>query len=144
VPVAFLTGGFFSGLCGFLGMKTATSASNRTAQAASKSLNAGLTVAFRSGAVMGLVVVGFGLLDISLWYIILDKLFYTVEHMQTGLNFLGLQFVKAGLTDAEKLVQITIVMLTFGMGASTQALFARVGGGIFTKAADVGADLWQG
>ena len=141
VPVAFLTGGFFSGLCGFLGMRTATSASNRTAQAASKSLNAGLTVAFRSGAVMGLVVVGFGLLDISLWYILLDKIFYTVEHMQTGLNFLGLQFVKAGSTDADKLVQITIVMLTFGMGASTQALFARVGGGIFTKAADVGADL---
>jgi K(+)-stimulated pyrophosphate-energized sodium pump len=141
VPVAFLTGGFFSGLCGFLGMRTATSASNRTAQAASKSLNGGLTVAFRSGAVMGLVVVGFGLLDISLWYILLDKIFYTVEHMQTGLNLFGLQFVKAGSTDAEKLVQITIVMLTFGMGASTQALFARVGGGIFTKAADVGADL---
>jgi len=141
VPIAFLTGGFFSGLCGFLGMKTATSASNRTAQAASKSLNSGLTVAFRSGAVMGLVVVGFGLLDISLWYIILAKIFYTPENMQTGLSFLGLQFVKAGSTDADKLVQITITMLTFGMGASTQALFARVGGGIFTKAADVGADL---
>ena len=141
VPIAFLTGGFFSGLCGFLGMKTATAASNRTAQAASKSLNSGLTVAFRSGAVMGLVVVGFGLLDISLWYIILAKVFYTPENMQSGLSFLGLQFVKAGSTDADKLVQITITMLTFGMGASTQALFARVGGGIFTKAADVGADL---
>jgi K(+)-stimulated pyrophosphate-energized sodium pump len=141
VPVAFLTGGFFSGLCGFLGMKTATAASNRTAHAASKSLNSGLTVAFRSGAVMGLVVVGFGLLDISIWYIILDKIFYTAENMQKGLSFLGLQFVKAGSTDADKLVQITITMLTFGMGASTQALFARVGGGIFTKAADVGADL---
>jgi len=85
VPVAFLTGGFFSGLCGFLGMKTATAASSRTAQGASESLNRGLQVAFRSGAVMGLVVVGFGLLDITIWYFLLDKVVYTAEHMRTGL-----------------------------------------------------------
>ncbi len=121
VPFAFLTGGFFSGLAGFLGMKTATFASARTANAAQKSLNRGLKVAFRSGAVMGLVVVGLGLLDISLWFILLN---YFVD-------------VEAG----EKLAIITTTMLTFGMGASAQALFARVGGGIFTKAADVGADL---
>jgi K(+)-stimulated pyrophosphate-energized sodium pump len=141
VPVAFLTGGFFSGLCGFLGMKTATNASARTAQGASESLNRGLQVAFRSGAVMGLVVVGFGLLDISLWYLVLDKLVYTVEHMRDGLPFLGLTLVKKGMGHEDKLVEITTTMITFGMGASTQALFARVGGGIFTKAADVGADL---
>ncbi len=141
VPVAFLTGGFFSGLCGFLGMKTATFASNRTAWAASKSLNKGLQVALRSGAVMGLVVVGFGLLDIALWFLILNGLVFTPEHMETGLRFIGLTFVQAGTTEHEKLIEITAVMLTFGMGASTQALFARVGGGIFTKAADVGADL---
>lgn len=121
VPFAFLTGGFFSGLAGFIGMKTATYASARTAHAASQSLDKGLKVAFRSGAVMGLVVVGLGLLDISLWYLILDT------------------FVDA--TGTQKLVVITTTMLTFGMGASTQALFARVGGGIYTKAADVGADL---
>lgn len=114
---AFLTGGFFSGLAGFFGMKTATYASARTANAAKKSLNNGLKVAFRSGAVMGLTVVGLALLDISLWFIILTK-----------------------FTDYN-LVVITTTMLTFGMGASTQALFARVGGGIYTKAADVGADL---
>jgi K(+)-stimulated pyrophosphate-energized sodium pump len=141
VPVAFLTGGFFSGLCGYLGMKTATFASNRTAWAASKSLNKGLQVALRSGAVMGLVVVGFGLLDIALWFLILNMLVFTPEHMETGLKFLGLTFVQAGTTEHAKLIEITAVMLTFGMGASTQALFARVGGGIFTKAADVGADL---
>ncbi|MDA3817911.1 MAG: sodium-translocating pyrophosphatase [Prolixibacteraceae bacterium] len=141
VPVAFLTGGFFSGLCGYLGMKTATNASARTAQGASESLNKGLKVAFRSGAVMGLIVVGFALLDISLWYIILTKLVYTAEHMQNGLTFLGLDLVKAGTEESHKLVEITAIMLTFGMGASTQALFARVGGGIYTKAADVGADL---
>ena len=121
VPVAFLTGGFFSGLAGYLGMRTATNASARTANAARQSLNGGLRVAFRSGAVMGLVVVGLGLLDISFWYIILD---YFVE-----------------TTGPQKLTMITTTMLTFGMGASTQALFARVGGGIYTKAADVGADL---
>ncbi|MGE4285718.1 MAG: sodium-translocating pyrophosphatase [Phycisphaerae bacterium] len=137
VPVAFLTGGFFSGLCGYLGMKTATNASARTAQGASESLNRGLTVAFRSGAVMGLVVVGFGLLDISLWYLLLDKVVYTTEHMANGWSFL----VKAGMDPSHKLVEITTTMITFGMGASTQALFARVGGGIYTKAADVGADL---
>jgi K(+)-stimulated pyrophosphate-energized sodium pump len=141
VPVAFLTGGFFSGLCGFLGMKTATNASARTAQGASKSLNSGLQVAFRSGAVMGLIVVGFGLFDISMWYLILDKLIYTSEHMANGLKFLGLTLVKAGMEPDHKLVEITTTMITFGMGASTQALFARVGGGIYTKAADVGADL---
>jgi K(+)-stimulated pyrophosphate-energized sodium pump len=141
VPIAFLTGGFFSGLCGYLGMKTATNASNRTAQGASESLNRGLQVAFRSGAVMGLVVVGFGLLDISLWYILLDKVIYTAEHMASGLKFLGLTIVPAGIDTHHKYVEITTTMITFGMGASTQALFARVGGGIFTKAADVGADL---
>ncbi len=141
VPVAFLTGGFFSGLCGYLGMKTATFASNRTAWAASKSLNKGLKVALRSGAVMGLIVVGFGLLDIALWFLILNGLIFTPENMETGLKFLGLTLVHAGTTPHEKLIEITAVMLTFGMGASTQALFARVGGGIFTKAADVGADL---
>jgi K(+)-stimulated pyrophosphate-energized sodium pump len=141
VPIAFLTGGFFSGLCGFLGMKTATNASSRTAQGASESLNKGLQVAFRSGAVMGLVVVGFGLLDISLWYLILDKIVYTAANMESGLKFLGLQLVPAGMDSHHKLVEITTTMITFGMGASTQALFARVGGGIYTKAADVGADL---
>lgn len=141
VPVAFLTGGFFSGLCGFLGMKTATNASSRTAQGASESLNRGLQVAFRSGAVMGLVVVGFGLFDISMWYLILDKLVYTTEHMRNGLTFLGLTLVRPGMESEHKLVEITTTMITFGMGASTQALFARVGGGIYTKAADVGADL---
>jgi K(+)-stimulated pyrophosphate-energized sodium pump len=122
-------------------MKTATNASARTAQGASESLNKGLKIAFRSGAVMGLVVVGFALLDISLWYLILTKLVYTAEHMQNGLTFLGLNLVKAGTEESHKLVEITAIMLTFGMGASTQALFARVGGGIYTKAADVGADL---
>ena len=141
VPVAFLTGGFFSGLCGYLGMKTATFASNRTAWAASKSLNKGLQVALRSGAVMGLVVVGFGLLDIALWFLILNGWVFTPENMDTGMRFLGLTFVQPGTTEHEKLIEITAIMLTFGMGASTQALFARVGGGIFTKAADVGADL---
>ncbi len=141
VPVAFLTGGIFSGLCGFLGMKTATFASARTAHGASQSLNKGLQIAFRSGAVMGLVVVGFALLDISLWYLLLDRLIFTPEHMANGLHFLGLDFVHAGTTDHVKYIEITATMLTFGMGASTQALFARVGGGIYTKAADVGADL---
>jgi K(+)-stimulated pyrophosphate-energized sodium pump len=124
VPVAFLTGGFFSGLAGFLGMKTATYASARTARAAEQSLNKGLQVAFRSGAVMGLVVVGLGLLDISFWYI-----------------FLNWMIPAESINDMHKLTIITTTMLTFGMGASTQALFARVGGGIYTKAADVGADL---
>ncbi len=124
VPVAFLTGGFFSGLSGFLGMKTATYASARTANAARSSLNAGLRIAFRSGAVMGLVVVGLGLLDISFWYLLLNAV-----------------VPEDALTPANKLCVITTTMLTFGMGASTQALFARVGGGIYTKAADVGADL---
>jgi K(+)-stimulated pyrophosphate-energized sodium pump len=141
VPVAFLTGGFFSGLCGFLGMKTATFASARTAQGASESLNKGLQIAFRSGAVMGLIVVGFGLLDITAWFWVLNKLVFTPENMETGLHFAGLTFVHEGTTEKQKLVEITATMLTFGMGASTQALFARVGGGIYTKAADVGADL---
>ncbi|MEA2068126.1 MAG: sodium/proton-translocating pyrophosphatase, partial [Verrucomicrobiota bacterium] len=141
VPIAFLTGGFFSGLCGFIGMKTATAASSRTAQGCSEGLNRGLQVAFRSGAVMGLVVVGFGLLDICLWYWVLDKVVYTAEHMASGWNFLGMELVPADCSVAEKLVHMTTTMITFGMGASTQALFARVGGGIYTKAADVGADL---
>ncbi len=141
VPIAFLTGGFFSGLCGFLGMKTATYASARTAHGASQSLNKGLQIAFRSGAVMGLVVVGFAVLDVSLWFLILSKMVYTAQNMAEGLNFLGLKLVQAGTTEHEKFIEITVTMLTFGMGASTQALFARVGGGIYTKAADVGADL---
>ncbi len=152
VPVAFLTGGFFSGLCGFLGMKTATNASARTAQGASESLNRGLQVAFRSGAVMGLIVVGFGLLDISIWYIVLNWIYdrnvwglglHLAE--KVGLAGAGAAWDPAFAADAKfvhaKLVEITTTMLTFGMGASTQALFARVGGGIYTKAADVGADL---
>jgi len=122
VPIAFLSGGFFSGLAGFIGMKTATYASARTANAARKSLNSALQVSFRSGAVMGLTVVGLVLLDISVWYLILD--FFVKEANQ-----------------AHKMIFITTTMLSFGMGASTQALFARVGGGIYTKAADVGADL---
>ena len=141
VPIAFLTGGFFSGLCGYLGMKTATNASSRTAQGASESLNRGLQVAFRSGAVMGLVVVGFGLLDIALWFLLLKEVIFTPENMKDGLEILGLTFVHPGTTEHQKLIEITATMLTFGMGASTQALFARVGGGIYTKAADVGADL---
>jgi len=141
VPLAFLSGGIFSGLCGFLGMKTATNASSRTAQGASEGLNRGLQVAFRSGAVMGLVVVGFGLLDIAIWYILLDKFVYTAAHMQNGYTLFGLDLVHAGMDPGHKLVEITTTMITFGMGASTQALFARVGGGIYTKAADVGADL---
>jgi K(+)-stimulated pyrophosphate-energized sodium pump len=141
VPIAFLTGGFFSGLCGFLGMKTATFASARTTHGASQSLNKGLKVAFRSGAVMGLIVVGFGLLDIALWYWFLNSVIFTPEHMTNGFHLIGLNFVHAGTSEAQKLVEITTTMLTFGMGASTQALFARVGGGIYTKAADVGADL---
>ena len=141
VAVAFLTAGFFSALCGFLGMKAATNASARTAQGASKSLNSALQVAFRSGAVMGLVVVGFALLNITVWYLILDKLIYTAEHMRNGLEFLGLTLVPKAMHPEYKLIEITTTMVTFGMGASTQALFARVGGGIYTKAADVGADL---
>jgi len=120
VPFAFLTGGFFSGLAGFFGMKTATYASARTTNAARQSLDKGLRVAFRSGAVMGLVVVGLGLLDIALWFLVLTHFYHG---NQTAL------------------ITVTTTMLTFGMGASTQALFARVGGGIYTKAADVGADL---
>jgi K(+)-stimulated pyrophosphate-energized sodium pump len=123
VPFAFLTGGFFSGLAGWIGMRTATLASNRTTEGARHSLNEGLQVAFRSGAVMGLTVVGLGLLDITLWFGFL----YWIWPMM-GMEELGL-------------VDITVTMLCFGMGASSQALFARVGGGIFTKAADVGADL---
>lgn len=141
VPVAFLTGGIFSGLCGYLGMKTATNASARTANGARESLNKGLRVAFRSGAVMGLVVVGFGLLDIAAWFYILNDLVFTPENMQSGLDFCGLTLVHPGTDTHTKMVEITATMLTFGMGASTQALFARVGGGIYTKAADVGADL---
>ncbi|MBN2642732.1 MAG: sodium/proton-translocating pyrophosphatase, partial [Victivallales bacterium] len=114
VPVAFLTGGFFSGICGYLGMRTATNASSRTAQACTVGLNRGLQVAFRSGAVMGLVVVGFGLLDICLWYLILDKLIFTPENMQAGLYLWGMTIVPEGCSDVEKLVQITTTMITFG------------------------------
>ncbi len=124
VPVAFLSGGFFSGLSGYFGMKTATMASNRTAAGAQKSLNQGLQVAFRAGAVMGLTVVGLGLMDICLWF---------------GFLYWGLPMINPAYSMS--LIDITVTMLCFGMGASSQALFARVGGGIFTKAADVGADL---
>lgn len=117
VPFAFLTGGFFSGLAGYIGMNTATMASNRTTQACSKSLNKGLKVAFHAGSVMGLTVVGLALIDISLWFFVLNNFAHYDLHL------------------------ITVIMLSFGMGASTQALFARLGGGIYTKAADVGADL---
>lgn len=125
VPFAFLTGGFFSGLSGFIGMTIATKSSNRTAQGAQKSLNSGLRIAFSSGAVMGLTVVGLGLLDLSVWYYFLNW-YYSFHPIPMG---------------TEKIAAITSTMLCFGMGASSQALFARVGGGIFTKAADVGADL---
>lgn len=121
-PIAFLSGGFFSGLSGFIGMRTATMANCRTAEGASHSLNRGLKVAFSAGAVMGFTVVGLGLLDLAIWYGILSAVF-------------------ASLPEAERIIEITSNMLTFGMGASSMALFARVGGGIFTKAADVGADL---
>ena len=126
VPVAFLTGGFFSALSGFIGMKIATYANGRTANSASKSLNAGLRIAFSAGGVMGCVVVGLGLLDISILYFFLKFWYSTVDVMQN---------------EAAQVQAITSAMLTFGMGASSMALFARVGGGIFTKAADVGADL---
>lgn len=122
VPFAFLTGGFFSGLSGFLGMKIATAANSRTANASRTSLNSGLRVAFSSGAVMGMVVVGLGLLDLSIWFYFLNWFYRDLD-------------------DTAKITAITSAMLTFGMGASSMALFARVGGGIFTKAADVGADL---
>jgi len=132
VPFAFLTGGFFSGLSGFFGMKTATYASARAANAAQRSLNDGLRVAFRSGAVMGLVVVGLGLLDISIWFFALQYIIGALDNTTNGIIAAAPQM---------KLIIITTTTLTFGMGASTQALFARVGGGIYTKAADVGADL---
>jgi K(+)-stimulated pyrophosphate-energized sodium pump len=125
VPFAFITGGFFSGLSGFIGMKIATSANSRTAQASSESLNMGLRVAFSSGTVMGFTVVGLGLLDLSIWFFLLKYIFYA--------DFAG--------DPAEQIRRISMAMLTFGMGASSMALFARLGGGIFTKAADVGADL---
>ena len=121
-PFAFLTGGFFSGLSGFIGMRTATMANCRTAQGASRNLNKGLRVAFSAGSVMGFTVVGLGLLDLTVWYFILNMAF-------------------GALPESQRIAQITANMLTFGMGASSMALFARVGGGIFTKAADVGADL---
>jgi K(+)-stimulated pyrophosphate-energized sodium pump len=132
VPFAFLTGGFFSGLAGFFGMKTATYASARTANAAQRSLNDGLRLAFRSGAVMGLVVVGLGLLDISIWFYALQFIIGALDNSTDAI---------IAANPSMKLIMITTTTLTFGMGASTQALFARVGGGIFTKAADVGADL---
>ena len=131
-PIAFLTGGFFSALSGYLGMKTATSASNRTAAAANVSLNAALQIAFRSGAVMGFVVVGLGLLDISIWWKILNWVMNNPDLFKDGMF---------SMFAVHNYTEITTIMLTFGMGASSQALFARVGGGIFTKAADVGADL---
>ncbi len=137
VPFAFITGGFFSGLSGFIGMKIATAANARTAFASSKSLNKGLRVAFSAGSVMGFVVVGLGLLDLSIWFALLKFVFYTSTNGDV------LQMVaEKGLSVSDAQIQlISSAMLTFGMGASSMALFARVGGGIFTKAADVGADL---
>ena len=136
VPFAFITGGFFSGLSGFIGMKIATSANARTAQASSEGLNRGLRVAFSSGTVMGFTVVGLGLLDLSIWFLLLKYVFYTPTSAAI------LELVGKGMTvDAAQILRISSAMLTFGMGASSMALFARVGGGIFTKAADVGADL---
>jgi len=136
VPFAFITGGFFSGLSGFIGMKIATSANARTAQASSESLNKGLRVAFSSGTVMGFTVVGLGLLDLSIWFFLLKYVFYTPDSAAI------IELVNSGLTvEAAQIQRISLAMLTFGMGASSMALFARVGGGIFTKAADVGADL---
>ncbi len=132
VPFAFISGGFFSALSGFIGMKIATYANSRTAYAASKSLNQGLNVAFSSGAVMGFTVVGLGLFDLSFWYILLRYVFYGGLCLIAG---------SADLSPDIQIQNITSAMLTFGMGASSMALFARVGGGIFTKAADVGADL---
>lgn len=132
VPFAFLTGGFFSGLAGYIGMRTATYASARAANAAQHSLNSGLKIAFRSGAVMGLVVVGLGLLDISIWFYVLQFFIGALDNTTD---------LAIAADPSMKLIIITTTTLTFGMGASTQALFARVGGGIFTKAADVGADL---
>ncbi len=125
VPFAFITGGFFSGLSGFIGMSVATRASARTANAARRSLNSALRIAFSAGGVMGFVVVGLALLDMSIWFQVLKWYYGSVQH----------------LTGNELLNNITFTMLSFGMGASSQALFARVGGGIFTKAADVGADI---
>ena len=155
VPFAFLTGGFFSGLCGWMGMKTATYASSRTTEGAKSSLNAALTVAFRSGAVMGLIVVALGLIDICIWWGLLNWIYDSnIFGLSEGMMASGYadyagqtwETIKTSTLFADrfqhdKLIQITTTLLTFGMGASTQALFARVGGGIFTKSADVGADL---
>jgi K(+)-stimulated pyrophosphate-energized sodium pump len=141
VPVAFLFGAIFSGLCGWLGMQTATLASSRTAQGCCQSLNAGLQVAFRSGAVMGLVVVGFGLLNIVAMYWALSTFVFTPEHVEAGQGGLIGFLLPDGFSMVNQWQEITAIMLTYGIGASLQALFARVGGGIFTKAADVGADL---
>ena len=136
VPFAFITGGFFSGLSGFIGMKIATAANARTAQASSENLNRGLRIAFSSGTVMGFTVVGLGLLDLSIWFFLLKYVFYTPDSAAI------LDLVAKGRTpEAAQILLISSAMLTFGMGASSMALFARVGGGIFTKAADVGADL---
>ncbi|TVR44277.1 MAG: sodium-translocating pyrophosphatase [Planctomycetota bacterium] len=151
-PLAFLSGGLGSGLAGFIGMNAATRASSRTAQGCSEGLNRGLRVGFTSGAVMGLSVVGLALLDISIWFVILSTLIYTPQHLAEGLQFAGMTLVASGpgwvedgvLTAAgerAKWTGIASTMVTFGIGASLQALFARVGGGIYTKAADVGADL---
>ena len=126
VPFAFLTGGFFSGLAGFIGLVTATKANARTTHACKSSLNKGLKIAFSSGTVMGLCVVGLGLLDLSIWYYVLDYYYSNINVIHDV---------------GHKIQEITSTMLTFEMGASSMALFARVGGGIFTKAADVGADL---
>lgn len=132
VPFAFITGGFFSGLSGFIGMKIATAANCRTACAATDSLNSGLKVAFKAGAVMGFTVVGLGLFDLSFWFFFLKFWYSAPAHLALAAG----QSLESAQVQA-----ITSAMLTFGMGASSMALFARVGGGIYTKAADVGADL---
>jgi K(+)-stimulated pyrophosphate-energized sodium pump len=148
VPFVFLSGGILSAISGYLGMKTATNASARTAAACQKSLNAGLKISFRGGAVMGLLVVGFGLFGISTWFLILN---YVFDNNIFGvclpiLAKLGIEKWDANLVgnvlfQKAKFVEVTAILLTYAMGASAMALFARVGGGIFTKAADVGADL---
>ena len=148
VPFIFLSGGLWSGVCGYLGMKTATNASARTANACRTSLNKGLKVSFRAGAIMGLVVVGFGLLDISVWFLLLNYFFdNNILNVSAGfLSSIGETIWKpeyASLANFQsfKFVELTTSLLPYGMGASIMALFSRVGGGIFTKAADVGADL---
>ena len=147
VPFIFLSGGIWSGVCGYLGMKTATNASARTANACQTSLNKGLKISFRAGAIMGLIVVGFGLLDLSVWFLLLNYFFnnnilnISADILQKINMFGHLEYINEVAFQKLKYVELTTSLLPYGMGASVMALFSRVGGGIFTKAADVGADL---